>query len=264
MKRRRILLGLGLLAALIALVALLWPPAPAPERAATAAHAPSKRRVRPVRPRVEAEEPTPMASAEPMQERPLALPAREDTGAPLLSLHTFSVLARYADDDLVTGDIVVVSRDCGIYVRAQGGKPVSVRTDQDRCEVRAGRRDGLLFAWSDPVDVDTSREGQIVEVQIPDEETGGLGVAFAPVEEGMAVSHVWPGSPADRMGLEEGDVIVEVDGLPTETLTEDEFISVMTGPVGTDVDFVVGHDADSGWVEDELTLTRERIESARR
>lgn len=261
MKRRWKVAAVGLIALLLCVIGLLWrrpDPAPKAERPRAAAHAKPRRHARnlevPTRPSEQAEEADP---------RPMAVPAQVDTASLTIEapeLHTVLVLAQYANGDMVHGAILVQSRDCGIWLRAEGGKPVPVTTDQPSCTLKVGRKDGLLFAWSDLIEVDTSVSGAIVDVVIPQEETGGLGVAFAPEEGGMRVEHVWPGSPADRMGLAEGDLIVEVDGLPTETLTEDEFISVMTGPVGTDVDFVVGNETDSGWDEEELVLTRERVE----
>ena len=170
------------------------------------------------------------------------------------------VMAVTPDGDPVRGEVVLMSRDCGVWLRVEGGKPVPVRSEQARCTIKAGRRDGLLFAWSDPTPLDMAEASGVVTLTIPEEQTGGLGVAFGLEEGGMVVTHVWPGSPADAMGLSEGDLIVEVDGLPTETLTEDEFISVMTGPVGTEVDFVVGSESDSGWEEEALVLTRARVE----
>lgn len=260
--RRRRLVALAGLVALLGAVALLWPRPEAPERPSAHPYAASKaaqRRHSAPRPAAPPVEEQPQAE----DERPMAVPFRADTGAPAeapVVIHTILVLAVYPDDDPVRDDVVITSRDCGVWLRTEGGKPVPIRTEQERCTLKAGRRDGRLFAWSDPVEVEATDDGRVVSLVIPDEPTGGLGVAFGVEEGGMVVLHVWPGSPADRMGLSEGDLIVEVDGLPTETLTEDEFIAVMTGPVGSEVDFVVGSDADTGWAEESLVLTRERVE----
>ena len=77
---------------------------------------------------------------------------------------------------------------------------------------------------------------------------------------GIEVQRVWPGTPAAEMGLQSGDIITAVDGLPSVTLTMDEFIEVMTGPVGTEVEFALAYDADTGLVEEAITLTRGWLE----
>jgi len=63
-----------------------------------------------------------------------------------------------------------------------------------------------------------------------------------------------------RLSKETDSVITEVDGLPTETLTVEEFIEVMTGPAGSEVEFLVGWQGDSGWQEEPLLLLRGLLE----
>ena len=110
------------------------------------------------------------------------------------------------------------------------------------CSVQGLRRDGALPAWSEEVHLDLVA-GQAYEVvlDLPSERTGGLGVAFEPQSDGMRVTHVRPGTPAEGLGLEPGDVIVEVDGLPTSALSGIEFQQVLAGPEGTAVRFLVDH-----------------------
>jgi serine protease Do len=40
----------------------------------------------------------------------------------------------------------------------------------------------------------------------------------APATAGMAVAEVLPGSPADRIGLKRGDIILEVNGRPVDDI----------------------------------------------
>ncbi len=108
------------------------------------------------------------------------------------------------------------------------------------CSVQGMRKDGALPAWTDEVNLDlVSGESYDVVLELPAERTGGLGVAFEPVEQGMLVTSVHAGTPAEALGLEPGDVIVEVDGLPTAALSGVEFQQVLAGPEGTAVQFLV-------------------------
>lgn len=219
------------------------------------------KRERPRRTRVEA--PSLPAAPEPEAlpaDAPAALPVEVDSAAPERSVATILVYAVYPDGSPVQEPLLLHSRDCEIWRGTPRGPRVMAQTLESGCTVRVGRPDGRLFAWSDAYTLDLSSGRAELEVIIPSEQTGGLGVAFELAEDGMLVSRVWPGSPAERMGLSEGDVILEVDGLPTDALTEDEFISVMTGPVGSEVEFVVGFEADTGWEEEVLTLSRARID----
>lgn len=44
--------------------------------------------------------------------------------------------------------------------------------------------------------------------------TQDLGIEFVPTDRGIEIAAVTPGSPAARIGLERGDVIVTVYGFP--------------------------------------------------
>jgi len=146
---------------------------------------------------------------------------------------------------------------CGGGTTGHEGLMVRVVADPGWCSFTARRRDGLLVTLSDPLDVWLEEDGTaVVELVLPSERTGGLGVAFEPVADGMLVVQVHPDTPADDMGLMEGDLIVAVDGYETSELTTDDFVDLMTGPVGSEVDFVVGWEGDSGWMEEPLVLER--------
>ena len=76
----------------------------------------------------------------------------------------------------------------------------------------------------------------------------------------MRVVMVVPGSPAERAGLQSGDLITEVDGTSTALLSIQDFVQVMTGPEGTDIDFVVQYDEDTGIVAEPIVVTRAFLE----
>jgi carboxyl-terminal processing protease len=61
----------------------------------------------------------------------------------------------------------------------------------------------------------------------------GIGVEVAPGREGVRVVRRMPGSPADRAGIEAGDVIVRIDGLAVDPSDLDAAIERMRGPEGS-------------------------------
>lgn len=141
-----------------------------------------------------------------------------------------------------------------------GGRTLTVPAGT--CRVQARRRDGALYASSEAVEA-TGEPGDRVPValRLPGERAGGIGIVLDPHPDGVSVSGVHLGSPAARAGLEPGDVIVEVEGLPAGSLEIEEFVEVMTGPEGTDVRFRVRFSAadsglDDGEATEEVVLTR--------
>ena len=128
------------------------------------------------------------------------------------------------------------------------------------CRIYAYRKDGHLQARSELVDLELyPGETLSLELDLPEDEIGGLGIGFSEHEEGVQVTFVQPGSPADEFGLQTGDIIVEVDGYDALELDQDEFIATMTGPVGSEVLFVVTWEGDTGLVFEELLLERALI-----
>jgi S1-C subfamily serine protease len=124
--------------------------------------------------------------------------------------------------------------------------------------VVAERRDGLLGARSDEVAVAGNDGGEwTLDLVVPIERKAGLGIGIGPVPGGMGVRMVHPGTPADRAGLEVGDVIVSVDGVDADGMTAEDFVGRMTGPEGSFVRFAV---RSPEGVEEELRLRREFLE----
>lgn len=86
----------------------------------------------------------------------------------------------------------------------------------------------------------------------------GIGTTVAPAKKGLRVMTVFPRSPADKAGVEPGDVIVSVEGesLAGQSLTE--ATKKIKGPEGTQVKLGV-RDGKSGKVR-ELEITRAEVE----
>ena len=63
----------------------------------------------------------------------------------------------------------------------------------------------------------------------------GVGLGVNEVERGLSVGAVYPGSPAERAGIEEGDLITAVDGKSIAGLPAEVSTARIKGPVGTEV-----------------------------
>jgi hypothetical protein len=188
-------------------------------------------------------------------------PATEDTGDTGEALPPPLVTVTLVDTNGAPVEFgMVTSPECNIWLWA-GEEPTTFVAPEGLCAFQGRRKDGLLWGRSEWVDLELLAGDEVsLELVIPIERTGGLGVMILEHEFGIEVQQVWPGTPAAEMGLEAGDIITEVDGLPSSALTMDEFIQVMTGPVGTDVSFALAYEEDTGITEEEITLTRAWLE----
>jgi carboxyl-terminal processing protease len=74
----------------------------------------------------------------------------------------------------------------------------------------------------------------------------GLGVSEHP--EGLRVEVVYDRSPARRAGIRRGDVIVSADGKPLRGRSQEQAVSLVKGPAGTEVRLT--------WVRDGRRITR--------
>ncbi|HEY5816221.1 MAG TPA: S41 family peptidase [Solirubrobacterales bacterium] len=63
----------------------------------------------------------------------------------------------------------------------------------------------------------------------------GIGLTVTGVEDGLRVSSVFAGSPAERAGIEVGETIVSVDGRSIAGLDTDAATALIKGPEGTEV-----------------------------
>lgn len=60
---------------------------------------------------------------------------------------------------------------------------------------------------------------------------------FPEVEKGILVPMVTPGSPADRAGFHPGDVVIEFDGKPVQSIKE--IVEIMDDRIGKPLNVVV-------------------------
>ena len=85
----------------------------------------------------------------------------------------------------------------------------------------------------------------------------GIGIEFIIQNKYPTVVSPVPDSPSDRLGLRPGDQIIEIEGVSTYGITEDEVIKKLRGPRGTTVNVTIKRPG----VEDPLhfAITRDQI-----
>lgn len=86
---------------------------------------------------------------------------------------------------------------------------------------------------------------------------GGLGITVVQQDGRLSVDYPYPDSPADRAGLQQGDVILRIDGETTINMTLDEAVERLRGEVGTTVALDIRRDGLSKPLK--VTVTRESI-----
>jgi carboxyl-terminal processing protease len=64
---------------------------------------------------------------------------------------------------------------------------------------------------------------------------GGIGVRIRLMEEGVEVMQVMEDTPAERAGVQDGDIITYIEGVDVKTLDQREVVHRLRGPVGSDV-----------------------------
>jgi carboxyl-terminal processing protease len=85
----------------------------------------------------------------------------------------------------------------------------------------------------------------------------GVGLAVTQVKQGLRVDRVFPDSPAQRAGLEVGDLIVSVDGDSIAGVSSQVSTEKIKGPEGSEVTIGVKRSPRGGIRE--LTLTRAQV-----
>ncbi|OGR96562.1 MAG: hypothetical protein A2V88_00315 [Elusimicrobia bacterium RBG_16_66_12] len=68
---------------------------------------------------------------------------------------------------------------------------------------------------------------------------GGVGASLEKVDEGVRLTVVYPGSPAEKAGLVSGDVVTAVDGAPTKGRDLKDVVGRLRGPEGSPVEIRV-------------------------
>ncbi|MDQ4077045.1 MAG: S41 family peptidase [Chloroflexota bacterium] len=106
-------------------------------------------------------------------------------------------------------------------------------------EITHAAVEGVIDATGDPhsgfLDPERTR---IVETSL-EGEFEGIGATVEMSEEGLVIVSPFPDTPAENAGLRPGDLVVEVDGTPTQGLDVSEAVAMVRGPEGSTVNLKV-------------------------
>lgn len=87
----------------------------------------------------------------------------------------------------------------------------------------------------------------------------GIGARVEQAENGgVRLVHVFPGSPAEKAGLKDGDIIIKVDGEDITGLTLLEQVMKIRGPAGSEVVLTIIREGERDPID--VTVVRGRIE----
>lgn len=115
----------------------------------------------------------------------------------------------------------------------------------------------VIQALEDPYTMYLSpEEFAAFEASMKDETVVGIGISAVGTEEGLSIVGTYAGSPAEKLGLTPGDVIVQVEGQSAAGQAPEVISSWLKGEEGTKVTFTVRH-ADGK--EETYTATRAQV-----
>ena len=99
----------------------------------------------------------------------------------------------------------------------------------------------IMAAIDDPYTMYLSPEQfEAFQASMSDGTLVGIGVTGSITDEGMLLSGVYENTPAEKLGLKAGDLIIRVEGGPDEQSAAD-ISSLLRGEEGTEVTFLVRH-----------------------
>ncbi len=144
---------------------------------------------------------------------------------------------------------------CGDTVTTDARGQFTLNPRRGECLVRARVRDGALSRMSEGAYFSIFDPVAPVRLLIDDSPVAGVGIVIAQVDDGIRVSGVRPDTPAEDAGLQEGDIIVAVDGHDAEGWSTFEAMDEITGDEGTVVKLDILRDG----AERQVAVRRERL-----
>jgi len=144
--------------------------------------------------------------------------------------------------------------------------------DQDRLDagtLSQAAIKGMVEALDDPYSSYLDAETYQLGVSSLEGKFGGIGAYIGVKDEQLMIIAPIADSPAAKAGIKAGDVILEIDGIPTEGMSVTEAVLSIRGPKGTSVRLRILHQGETGpeqlgikqWeVMEEIEIVRAEIE----
>lgn len=126
----------------------------------------------------------------------------------------------------------------------------------DRDAAVQGAIDGLLATLGDPHTRYLPPDAEAAARDAMEGEMEGIGVVVEEVDGRITIVSPFEGSPAEKAGLQAGDVLLEADGVELTGRGLDAAASLIRGPAGTDVLLLVEREGQTF----EVSVTRDVFE----
>ncbi len=121
-----------------------------------------------------------------------------------------------------------------------------VENDQIDTEALAqGAIEGMLEALGDPYAAYLDAETYQLSLQGLEGEFEGIGAYVTAEDDQLIIVAPIAGSPADVAGIRAGDIVLEIDGQPTEEMSLTEAVLMVQGPEGTTVELLILHEGET-------------------
>lgn len=121
-----------------------------------------------------------------------------------------------------------------------------VENDQIDTEALAqGAIEGMLEALGDPYAAFLDAETYQLSLQGLEGEFEGIGAYVTSEDDQLIIVAPIAGSPADVAGIRAGDIVLEIDGQPTEEMNLTEAVLLVQGPEGTTVELLILHEGET-------------------
>ena len=148
-----------------------------------------------------------------------------------------SMTVRVSVENWQEQKIFASSQLCSIHVLLEESNDAEFSIDEN-CDIFLYKMDGAFRSYTEEQFVEYIPNGEIeITFRFPEQRIGGMGVSIIKEDRGFAIMNIYPNTPAEEMGLQNGDIIIEVNGESTYDLSMDDFLQLTTGYEGTTAEF---------------------------